>query len=241
MSFLCQDSWAAGSILILSLVPKPGKPRDCAAITAAELAARGLNVTGIDRDAEFIDIARRSLGHGSFHQQDLRDLTLPAASFDGIWCSFTAAYFVDFPATLQRWCQFLKPSGWICLIDIDDLLGHEPRSMATRECVEGFYRDAFERRRYDFNVGRRLASALESQGFRVTTADLKDRELAFDGPATPEVIQAWQGRFARMGALKGFLGGRFADFAQEFFQSLESFQHRSLCRVVCCVGQRRGS
>jgi hypothetical protein len=135
----------------------------------------------------------------------------------------------------------LKASAWVCLIDIDDLLGHEPRSDATRDTIERFYDEAFEKLRYDFRVGRRLAFALESQGFDVTTTELADRELAFDGPALPEVLKAWRARFARMGGLQSYLGKDFSDFTDSFVHALESPQHRALCRVVCCVGRRRFS
>jgi SAM-dependent methyltransferase len=204
---------------------------------AAELAARGAAVTGIDHDPHLLAAARTRAPDGRFERQDLSELTLPT-HFDGIWCSFTAAYFVPFAPAFERWCTFLKPRAWFCLIDIDDLLGHEPRSDATRDTIERFYGEAFDKRRYDFRAGRRLASALESQGFRVTTTELRDRELAFDGPASPEVLKAWRARFARMGALKSFLGKEFADFADGFARTLESPQHRALCRVVCCVGRR---
>jgi len=204
---------------------------------SAELAACGVAVTGIDHDAELLAAARRCVPDGHFEQQDLSELTLPT-SFDGVWCSFTAAYFVDFTTTFARWCKVLKPSAWVCLIDIDDLLGHEPRSDSTRDIIERFYGEAFEKRRYDFRVGRRLASALESQGFRVTSTELPDRELAFDGPASVDVLNAWRSRFARMGGLKSFLGKDFTDFTDRFVRALESPQHRALCRVVCCVGRR---
>lgn len=204
---------------------------------SAELAARGVAVTGVDHDPGFLAAARISVPDGHFEQQDLSELSLPA-SFDGIWCSFAAAYLVDFTTTFARWCTCLKPRAWVCLIDIDDLLGHEPRTDATRDTIERFYRDAFEKRRHDFRVGRRLASALESQGFHVSTTELPDRELAFDGPASTEVLEAWHARFARMGGLKAFLGEDFAGFTDGFLRALDSPQHRALCRVVCCVGTR---
>lgn len=201
------------------------------------LAARGAEVTGIDHDPELLAAARTRAPHIHFEQQNLSKLALPG-TFDGIWCSFTAAYFVDFTTNFARWCTFLRPKAWACLIDIDDLLGHEPRSDATRDIVERFYRDAFEKRRYDFRAGRRLASTLESEGFVVTTTELADRELAFDGRASPEVLEAWRTRFSRMAGLKTFLGSDFADFTDGFIAALESPQHRALCRVVCCVGRR---
>lgn len=205
---------------------------------SAELAARGLTVTGIDRDPELLAAARTCVPDAHFQQQDLSALALPTAAFDGIWCSFTAAYFVDFTTTFARWCTFLKPNAWVCLIDIDDLLGHEPRSVATRDSIERFYHDAFERHRYDFRTGQRLAATLETQGFHVATTELADRELAFDGPASPEVLKAWRARFSRMVGLKTFLGGDFADFTDGFIGALESHQHRALCKVMCCVGRR---
>lgn len=207
---------------------------------SAELAARGLSVTGIDHDPELLAAARKRAPDVRFQQQGLRNLALPDSRFDGIWCSFTAAYFVDFPALFARWCALLKPNAWSCLIDVDDLLAHEPRSDATRELIDRFYADAFEKSRYDFRVGRRLAAVLETQGFQVTTLDLRDGELSFDGPASTEVIRAWERRFARMGGLKTFLGEDFREFADGFIRSLRSSQHRTTCRVVCCVGRRGG-
>lgn len=207
---------------------------------SAGLAALGLSVTGVDQDPELLAAARKRAPDVRFQQQDLRRLTLPASGFDGIWCSFTAAYFVDFPALFARWCAFLKPDAWCCLIDVDDLLGHEPRPDTTREAVDRFYTDAFEKGRYDFRAGRRLICALESQGFQVTTMDLRDSELSFDGPASSEVIRAWQQRFARMGGLKTFLGEDFREFTEGFLRSLTSSEHRTRCRVVCCVGRRGG-
>lgn len=204
---------------------------------SALLAARGVRVTGIDRDPELLAAARMATANVRFEQQDLSNLTLRDA-FDGIWCSFTAAYFVDFATMFARWCTFLRPSAWVCLIDIDDLLGHEPRSDTTRETVERFYRDAFEKHRYDFLAGRRLSHALQTQGFHVTTIELPDLELAFEGSASPEVIEAWRARFSRMTGLKAFLGSAFPEFTEGFIGTLESPQHRALCKVVCCVGRR---
>jgi ubiquinone/menaquinone biosynthesis C-methylase UbiE len=204
---------------------------------AAELTARGAAVTGIDHDPELLAAARIRTPDAHFKQHDLSNLVLPA-SFDGIWCSFTSAYFVAFGKTFARWCAFLKPNAWVCLIDIDDLLGHEPRSDATRDTIERFYDEAFEKRRYDFRVGRRLASALEGEGFHVSSTELTDRELSFDGAASPEVLEAWQARLARMGGLRSFLGDGYAEFSGNFLRALQSPQHRALCRVVYCVGVR---
>jgi SAM-dependent methyltransferase len=204
---------------------------------AAELAARGVAVTGVDKDPDLLAAARTRAPEVHFEQQDLSELTL-GASFDGLWCSFTCAYFVDFSTVFARWCTFLKPRAWVCLIDIDDLFGHEPRSDQTRDAIQRFYLESLEKRRYDFQIGRRLAGALESQGFHGATAELSDRELAFDGPASPQVLEAWRARIARMKGLKSFFGDGLTGFTESFIGTLRSSDHRALCKVVCCVGKR---
>lgn len=204
---------------------------------SALLAARGLRVTGIDRSPELLAVAQKRALSVHFEQQDLNQLELPNR-FDGLWCSFTAAYFVDFTTTFTHWCRFLRPVAWVCLIEIDDLLGHEPQSDAMHDSIERFYRDSLEKGRYDFRAGRRLASALEAQGFHITETRLDDRELAFDGPASPEILGAWRARFSRMQGLKSFFGSDYVGFCDHFIRTLGSPRHRSLCKVVCCVGRR---
>jgi SAM-dependent methyltransferase len=202
------------------------------------LAARGLNVTGVDANGELLAAARERHPACRFEQQDLRDLKLSAGSFDGLWCSFTAAYFVNFRDTFVQWCSFLKPRAWVCVIDIVDLLGHEPMSARTREQIEAFYAEARFAGRYDFRAGAGIPFALDSTGFQSTVTELADRELAFTGPALPDVLDAWRARLARMAVLKRFLGAGFAEFEQEFLTSLSATDHWSRCRVMCCVGTR---
>ena len=204
---------------------------------AAELAARGAAVTGVDKDPDLLAAARTRAPEAHFEQQELSELTL-TTSFDGLWCSFASAYFIDFSAVFAHWCTFLKPRAWVCLIDIDDLFGHEPRPDETREAIERFYLESLKKRRYDFRAGSRLMGALESQGFHVATAELSDRELAFEGPASAEVLEAWRARIARMQGLKSFFGDGLAAFTQSFLGTLRSSEHRALCKVVCCVGKR---
>jgi ubiquinone/menaquinone biosynthesis C-methylase UbiE len=202
------------------------------------LAARGLVVTGVDANEELLAAAQARYPQCRFERQDLRRLEMPPGTFDGLWCSFAAAYFVDFPSVWSSWASLLKPTAWVCVIDIDDLLAHQPLSAATEERIKSFYADALVQRRYDFNVGRKLHSALEALGFTVTQFELEDRELSFDGPAQDDVLEAWEQRFARLGGLAQFLGADFRDFQTEFMRCLSSPEHRSRCRVIGCVGTR---
>ncbi len=203
---------------------------------AAALSGLGLLVTGVDNDPELLSAARECCPQCNFDEQDLGSLRLPAEPFDGLWCSFTAAYFTDFSKVFSSWTQFLKKTAWVCIIDIDDLLGHEPLSAATRRAILDFYHDAIQAGRYDFEMGRKTGGILEQCGFKVSAIDLEDKELAFSGTASPEVKQAWEDRFDRMAALQSFLGDKFIQFKEEFLQCICSRNHVSRCRVVCCIG-----
>lgn len=205
---------------------------------AAALVARGTSVTGIDRQPELIAAARQRAPQARFAVQELDRLDLPAQAFDALWCSFTAAYLIPFEEWLPAWMRLLKPSAWICVIDIDDLLAHEPLSPGTQQLLDAFADEALAALRYDLCAGRKLAGALAAHGFTVQPGTLPDRELSFQGPASPEILAAWRARLARMGGLHRFLGPRFPALAEEFLGCLSSSAHRTTCSVVCCVGRR---
>lgn len=200
-----------------------------------ELSLRGARVTGVDQDEGLLALARSDQPEGcEFVAQDLRRLALPR-DFDGLWCSFAAAYFPELETLVADWARHLKPSAWICLVEVDDLFGHEPLADATRAKLEQYYASALAAGRYDFRMGRQLEPVLRQMGFRTTTLELADAELSFDGPAPPLVRQAWAERLDRMKALQEFMG---PGFREEFLECLSAEQHRSRAKVICSVGLR---
>eukprot|EP01040_Poterioochromonas_malhamensis_P003205 gene3205-3416_t len=156
-----------------------------------------------------IKIARRKSLEGlNLIESDLHTLEmLDKQSFDGIWCSFTIAYFAptsrEATEILQYWKTFLKPTGWICLVEMSHLLNHDPMSREHHEVIENFYEDAYVGGRYDFKAGGKLRSLLQDSGFNVIEElILKDDELSGKGPVSADVVVAWQQRFRRMGKLQ---------------------------------------
>jgi ubiquinone/menaquinone biosynthesis C-methylase UbiE len=204
---------------------------------SAELLSHGALVTGIDGDSELLDVAKKRLPTCIFEKQDLNKLDLKVNSFDGLWCSFTAAYFTDFDSTFSSWLKFLKKDAWVCIIDMDDLFGHEPLSNETRKKIHQFYDQALTNRRYDFKAGGKIQSVLEKHGFTVETIELEDQELSFKGQAMPSVKQAWIDRLSRMNGLKTFLKDDFNSFQDEFIKCISSEEHFSRCKVFCSVGK----
>ncbi len=204
---------------------------------AAQLAARGARVIGLDLNRELLAEARaRAIPGAEFHEANLR-LPLPAEWMaDGLWSSFAAAYFIDLPVVLRNWRDRLRPGGWVALTEIDDMFGHEPVQPRTKSRLDAYVRDALESGRYDFHMGRKLADHLRVAGFEVTNMlTLRDREFAFEGPAPSGVIQGWRDRFDRMGLLKSFCGADFEAVRDDFLECLAKPGHRSGARVCCCV------
>lgn len=208
---------------------------------AARLVGRGADVVGIDSNAELIAAARARHPHVRFEEADVEDLaSKPLGLFDGLWVSFVSAYFPDFVPVLTRWSdRFLRPGGWLAMVEVDDLLGHEPLPDTLRADVARFYDEARSAGRYDFEGGRKLATAADAAGLHVAHERvLVDDELSFGGAAPADVLEAWSARLARMGGLKAFLGDRFGDFEQAFMDALRTESHRSSARVIFVLARR---
>jgi Methylase involved in ubiquinone/menaquinone biosynthesis len=209
---------------------------------AAELVARGARVIGYDADEELVRAARaRALPSAEFRIGNLREELDLDVQVDGIWCSFTAAYFPDLPRALERWGRHLKPDGWIVVTEVDALFGHEPLATETRTLLDAYTEDALAAGRYDFRMGHKLEAHLRQAGFVVSkTLVLADQELSFVGRGQPEVLEAWRNRFARMALLRRFCGEKARMVEDEFMACLESDDHRSLAKVYCCFASKPG-
>ncbi len=210
---------------------------------AAEFVARGARVIGCDMNEEFLREARsRQLSNAEFRKVDMRSLPDLGVMADGLWCSFTAAYFTDLPTALLAWARNLKAGGWIALTEIDDLFGHEPLSGRTKTLLSAYAEEAFAAGRYDFHMGRKLSDYLERAAFTVSKSlILEDQELSFSGPASPEVLNAWRARFNRMKLLRDFCGPSIDEVQEEFLRCLMRADHRSTAKVYCCIANKKGT
>jgi ubiquinone/menaquinone biosynthesis C-methylase UbiE len=207
---------------------------------AAALVTRGARVIGFDLNEELLREARsRQLRNAEFRTMDLRAFEDPGVWADGLWCSFVAAYFPNLPAALLRWTRNLTTGGWIALTEIDNLFGHEPLSEETKAILSSYVKHAVAAGGCDFQMGRKLKGCLESSGFPVVKIlSLEDQELAFRGPARPEVLEAWRGRFERMRLLRDYCGSRIDQVQAEFLGCLMHAEHRSAAQVICCIATK---
>lgn len=204
----------------------------------AQLQAFGADVIGVDLNDELLARARSRHPGLRFEKLDLCELQPDSFGMaDGIWSSFTPAYFPDLESTLKKWCACLRPGGWLALVEVDDLFGHEPLDPRFLASLRAFYQDA--RGRYDFECGRRLRSIVEAIGLHdARETVLADDEFSFEGPAPPDVYRAWRERLARMAGLQRFFGADFAELEGALLAALADPAHRSKARVIMVVARK---
>ena len=205
---------------------------------AEALLARGAaRVVGVDGNQELLEAARaRGLPGLELHRADLTALPDFGVTADGVWCSFTAAYFPHLTRALRSWARALRPGGWIALTEIDDLFGHAPLATSTVHFLAAYAREALSAARYDCHMGRKLRSHLERAGFTVISElVLADRELAADGSVSREVLEAWRVRLSRMKLLHAFCGGKYEELEDDFLGCLSRADHRATARVMSVV------
>lgn len=84
---------------------------------AAHLAARGIEVYGVDLSSEFLSSASRRFPATPFRRGDLRDLPFPDETFGGVlaWYSLIHLPPADMPAAFGELARVLRPGGTLCL------------------------------------------------------------------------------------------------------------------------------
>lgn len=206
-----------------------------------DLARMGANVIGIDLNPELVAMAAgKNIPRATFVLGDVREVSLPNP-VDGIWSSFTAAYFPDLQPVLQGWSTLLKPGGWLALTEVDDMFGHEPLPSRSARILAAFAAEAVSSKRYDFSMGSKLAEQMQLAGFQVVQeAHLTDKELSFQGPADVEVVEAWAERFDRMKLLAASAGAEYAQLRTDFLTCLASPVHSATANVRYCLGFKGG-
>jgi len=198
------------------------------------IAPHVARVTGIDSDPDMVDAAADAPANVNIKQGDICDLS-GQVPVDGILAGFTPAYFPTFGPVLRHWCDHLNPGGWVAMVEVDDMLcGHDPLPGNVRSTLRAFCDQVRRLNAYDFDMGRRLCRTAEDCGLHVEKAlRFADSELAFQGPASADVLDAWRRRFARMAGLRKFAGDEeFDELRTAFLACLADTAHTSTSQVV---------
>jgi SAM-dependent methyltransferase len=199
-----------------------------------DLARLGATVLGVDANQEAIDHARsRGIPFARFQCCDVRELDRSGPWADGVWTSFTAAYFPRFEELAHAVERILKPGGWLAITEVDDLIGHRPLATRWRSVVEDYYARSLQEGVHRFVSRAHVSEVLAQRGWRVEVErTLEDDEFCFEGPATSEVLDAWTRRLAgMMPRFSSRFGSRATGLDAALETCLRSHEHHSNSRV----------
>lgn len=196
------------------------------------LAKKAHQVVGLDNNPELLKeaLCTNSAENISYLNRDLGSLnfeTLPVG--DGIWSSFVAAYFPDFESILNGWKNIIKTDGWIALVEMSDLLSHEPLSKFAQDALESYSERQRQNESYDFKMGEKLKEFVNKCGLSIIhEEDMFDRELTFNGPAEPKILRSWASRFDRMEKFIEYVGEKdFYKVKGDFLECMSDKNHKS--------------
>lgn len=148
--------------------------------TARQLADAGCDVTGIDRSAEMLAVARRELPEATFLHTDIAGV--PASGprrrgYDAIVAFFSLLTLprADIPTALRRLYDLLEPGAYFLLSMVETDLGDVPTRL--RECSS----------RLGEYPGAQLRTLVGEAGFEVL--DLRHLSYAPVSPRMPPDVQ----------------------------------------------------
>lgn len=180
-----------------------------------DLSRLGARVLGVDANQEIIDHAvARKIPRARFVCDSIANFANHELEFDGVWTSFTAAYFPQFDSFLRSIDTAMKPGGWLGITEIDDLFGHEPLASRWHTVVNKYYAQSLEQGVYRFRSHDHVSKVLSERGWRIELdRTLEDDEFCFVGPASPDVLDAW---ITRLEFMMPRFADRFGDKAKGF-------------------------
>jgi len=88
-------------------------------------------------------------------------------------------------------------------------------------------------------AGPKLSRILQNCGMEVIEdSEWDDAEFAFEGPAPPKILRAWQGRLERMHYPRVFFGDQSEQRVQEFLECLQSEKHRTNTKIRLVIARK---
>lgn len=166
---------------LLARLPAPARVLDlgCGSglPTAAQLAAAGCQVTGLDISPVMIDLARANVPEATFVLRDALTVDAGLGRFDAAVAFFSLLMLprAQITQTLTQLREIIEPGGWLAVAmveaDLDDV---ELPFLAQSVRVSGWPRD-------------QLGHVIDDAGFTVRIEDA--RTYAPAAPAAPEETQ----------------------------------------------------
>jgi SAM-dependent methyltransferase len=103
-------------------------------------AQLGYRVYAVDLSDRFVNLTQRRVPQADVQKMDMRQLSFPSSSFDGIWCSFSLLHIraEDVPSTLMGFKSVLRKGGILSIA-----LHRGPKTAWVKTTISGMERDTY--------------------------------------------------------------------------------------------------
>lgn len=193
------------------------------------------HVIAVDRNKNLLNnLKEKNIKNVNIVENDISNIDYITEELDGIFSSFTIAYFPkDMKKVIENWIEKLKVGGWIALIEIDDLLrGHQPLSEENFGKLARYEEHIKENGIYDFQAGRKIKNILKRLDMEIITEkDLEDTELTASGVMSDEVFEMWKNRLNRLDINKYYPEKISQEIKQELLTLFKNPEHQNNTKV----------
>lgn len=134
------------------------------------------SVLGIERDAHFVDLARRFVASHALPQVEVRegdayDSGLPRGSFDGAHMRLVLVNVPEPERIVREMVSLVKPGGWIASFEADFLAHICDPPLAAWDRLLAAYVAYSAARGIDLHIGRRTHRLFREAGVEALSAD----------------------------------------------------------------------
>lgn len=173
----------------------------CGSGSAARLFASkhgSCRITGIDRNAQYLDYARRTaraegLENVQFVEGDVLHLPFADSSFDIVWSKHLLQWVAKSDLALAEFVRVTRRGGRVVCCNFDGFcLSHAPTDPQVQRDVERWFAAAQAEFGFDNNIGRKLPSMFKTAGLQdIRFSILPDRAFCGFG-GDPERRWNWE-------------------------------------------------
>lgn len=200
------------------------------------------HVIAVDRNRDLLNnLKEKNIKNVNIVEKDIMNIDYITEELDGIFSSFTIAYFPnDMKKVIENWAGKLKSGGWIALIEIDDLLrGHQPLSEENFGKLARYEEHIKESGKYDFQAGRKIKNILKRLDMEIIIEkDLEDIELTASGIMSDEVFEIWKNRLNRLNISKYYPEKISQEIKKELLSLFKSAEHENNTKVKFIVAKK---
>jgi ubiquinone/menaquinone biosynthesis C-methylase UbiE/ribosomal protein S18 acetylase RimI-like enzyme len=154
-------------------------------VIAGEIARLGPAVTGLDRDAGMLAVARREAPAVQLVQGDAHALPFPDGAFDLVLCHYLLLWLADPVQGVQEMARVVRPGGVVLACAEPDYGGRVdyPPEMARLGQLQA---ESLRRQGADPSIGRRLGELFAAAGLDATVGVMAGQVEARHFPEPPQ-------------------------------------------------------